>query len=654
MRERRVVQVDEVARRSRPCPGTATCLPSGSRLEVTGRPDDRRHRARTSCPSWTSRRMTRAVRVGGRAPAGADARRPATFIGRTGRSSAFERRVRPVLRRPARPSGSRNGTDALHLTLRALGIGPGDEVVVPANTFVATAEAVVLAGARPRFADVDPDTLLLTAETVEAASPPTRAASSCRSTSTARCPTWTGSLAVAASRGPPRRRGRRAGPRRRRGEGDAPGRSASPGASASTRARTWAPSATPGRSSTSDAGWSRTGCARCATTVEARAGTTATTGSARTAGWTPCRRPCSTAKLAPARHVERRAPSDRRPLPPAARPGQRRAGSSRSTPDSQEQSTTSRCVRVARPGPLVATSSPAAASRPASTTRPPATCMAPYASFADGPLPVAEASAAQILSLPLYPHMDVADVDRVSRRSTDVAGAEGRVSAQEAADPGDDGRVVRRRRHPRLPQRPRRRARELVLGRGARLRSGTVLYDGSRIGDGFETGHHVVVREDCEIGDDVSVWIEQRRRLRLPDRDGRQDPHQLLRRPVHRDRRRGLPRAGRHDRERPVPGAGGVGAADGRPVDRRRAPSSASTSRCCRTSGSAPGASSGAGAVVTRDLPAGTVAFGNPARVRGRVDDTATHRHPRGVDGDIRVPLPAGRLAGPSGGLGLP
>lgn len=69
-----------------------------------------------------------------------------------------------------------NGTDALHLILRALGIGPGDEVLVPANTFIATAEAVVLAGARPRFVDVDPTSLLLTAETVEAALTPSTAA----------------------------------------------------------------------------------------------------------------------------------------------------------------------------------------------------------------------------------------------------------------------------------------------------------------------------------------------------------------------------------------------------------------------------------------------------------------------------------------------
>jgi acetyltransferase-like isoleucine patch superfamily enzyme len=46
----------------------------------------------------------------------------------------------------------------------------------------------------------------------------------------------------------------------------------------------------------------------------------------------------------------------------------------------------------------------------------------------------------------------------------------------------------------------------LVLGRRARLRSGTVLYEGTRIGDDFETGHHVIVREDNIIGDGVFIW----------------------------------------------------------------------------------------------------------------------------------------------------
>ncbi len=72
--------------------------------------------------------------------------------------------------------GVANGTDALQLVVHALGIGAGDEVVVPANTFVASAEAVVLAGATPRFADVSPETLLLTPATLEAAiTPRTRA-----------------------------------------------------------------------------------------------------------------------------------------------------------------------------------------------------------------------------------------------------------------------------------------------------------------------------------------------------------------------------------------------------------------------------------------------------------------------------------------------
>jgi dTDP-4-amino-4,6-dideoxygalactose transaminase len=68
------------------------------------------------------------------------------------------------------------GTDSLHLILRALGIGRGDEVVVPANTFIATAEAVVLAGAVPVFVDVLPDTLLVDPAQVEAAITPRTAA----------------------------------------------------------------------------------------------------------------------------------------------------------------------------------------------------------------------------------------------------------------------------------------------------------------------------------------------------------------------------------------------------------------------------------------------------------------------------------------------
>ena len=72
--------------------------------------------------------------------------------------------------------GVANGTDALELILAGLGIGPGDEVIVPTNTFVATAEAVVTVGATPRFVDVLPDTLLLDPAAVEAAVGPRTAA----------------------------------------------------------------------------------------------------------------------------------------------------------------------------------------------------------------------------------------------------------------------------------------------------------------------------------------------------------------------------------------------------------------------------------------------------------------------------------------------
>jgi dTDP-3-amino-3,4,6-trideoxy-alpha-D-glucose transaminase len=60
--------------------------------------------------------------------------------------------------------GVSSGTEALVLALRALEIGPGDEVLVPANSFIATAEAVSAVGATPVPVDVDPDSHLLTAE----------------------------------------------------------------------------------------------------------------------------------------------------------------------------------------------------------------------------------------------------------------------------------------------------------------------------------------------------------------------------------------------------------------------------------------------------------------------------------------------------------
>lgn len=79
----------------------------------------------------------------------------------------FEREFAKIHYAPA-GAACGSGTDALVLALRALGIRDGDEVVVPAMTFVATAEAVVHAGGVPVLADVDARTLLLSSRTVDA------------------------------------------------------------------------------------------------------------------------------------------------------------------------------------------------------------------------------------------------------------------------------------------------------------------------------------------------------------------------------------------------------------------------------------------------------------------------------------------------------
>ncbi len=69
-----------------------------------------------------------------------------------------------------------SGTSALHLSLAALGVGPGDEVIVPEATWIASAAPITYLGATPVFADIDPETWCLAAASVEAAiTPKTRA-----------------------------------------------------------------------------------------------------------------------------------------------------------------------------------------------------------------------------------------------------------------------------------------------------------------------------------------------------------------------------------------------------------------------------------------------------------------------------------------------
>ncbi len=68
--------------------------------------------------------------------------------------------------------GLNSGTDALHIALRALDIGAGDEVITTAFTFVATTEAIGIVGATPVFADIDPDTFNIDPKKIEAAITP--------------------------------------------------------------------------------------------------------------------------------------------------------------------------------------------------------------------------------------------------------------------------------------------------------------------------------------------------------------------------------------------------------------------------------------------------------------------------------------------------
>jgi dTDP-4-amino-4,6-dideoxygalactose transaminase len=81
--------------------------------------------------------------------------------------SAFEQEAAQYLGVPYTVAVN-SGTDALHLALRALGVGPGDEVIAPSFTFIATIEAILYCGATPVFVDIDPDDFNLAVDQVSA------------------------------------------------------------------------------------------------------------------------------------------------------------------------------------------------------------------------------------------------------------------------------------------------------------------------------------------------------------------------------------------------------------------------------------------------------------------------------------------------------
>jgi acetyltransferase-like isoleucine patch superfamily enzyme len=164
------------------------------------------------------------------------------------------------------------------------------------------------------------------------------------------------------------------------------------------------------------------------------------------------------------------------------------------------------------------------------------------------------------------------------------------------------------------------RAAPLVLGAGARLRSGTVVYDGSTIGRRLQTGHGVVIREGCEIGDDVRVWSNSV--IDYGCRIGNRVK-------IHCN----CYVAQYTELEDDVFLAPGVSIAnDLYPGDRRSAqlmsgPKIGAGAQIGINVTILPfvrigaGALIGAGAVVTRDIPAAVVAFGNPAVPRRKVAD---------------------------------
>ena len=124
-----------------------------------GRPPLRHHDAARAAARRAARRRSPRCSTRGRYILGPGGRR---VRARARRATSARRHV----------VGVANGTDALVLALRALGVGPGDDVVVPSFTFYASAEAIALIGANPVFCDVDPRTFCVTPETVRAALTP--------------------------------------------------------------------------------------------------------------------------------------------------------------------------------------------------------------------------------------------------------------------------------------------------------------------------------------------------------------------------------------------------------------------------------------------------------------------------------------------------
>lgn len=162
----------------------------------------------------------------------------------------------------------------------------------------------------------------------------------------------------------------------------------------------------------------------------------------------------------------------------------------------------------------------------------------------------------------------------------------------------------------------------LMIGPHAKIRSGTVIYGGSTIGSNLETGHHVIIREQNIIGDNLSVWtnsiidygchigsnVKIHSNVYIPQFTLIEDdvfigPCVCLANDIHP----GCPQA--------------VNCMTG-PLIKKGAQIGINSSILPRVTIGAY-AVIGSGSVVTSDIPAGAVAYGNPARVRGHIEDIA-------------------------------
>ena len=89
------------------------------------------------------------------------------YFGLAYKVDEFEKAVAQYLKTDRRVIAVNTGTSALILALSTIGVGPGDEVILPSFTFVATAQAVILLGAKPVFCEVDKDTFLIDIDDIE-------------------------------------------------------------------------------------------------------------------------------------------------------------------------------------------------------------------------------------------------------------------------------------------------------------------------------------------------------------------------------------------------------------------------------------------------------------------------------------------------------